>query len=398
MDFTKLKNCMDMFTKKYSVPGLDCIVYKNHEQLFRYFTGYSDMENGKKMKGDELYLIFSMTKMLTCTAALQLLEQGKYTLSDPISMYLPEFEKMRISDSEIKADADKITSGTTEGETVTGEISGYAKNPITVKDLFTMGAGLDYDINAEGIKKALNEGKRTTREIVGALSETVLGFEPGTRFRYSLCHDVLGALVEIWSGKKFGEYLKENIFEPVGMENTFFGMPRTEEGMERMAARYRYEDGKPVRTELLCPYNIPDHANITTDYESGGAGLISCTEDYALFLDAMACGGMARSGKRILSPNTVELMGTNHLTGKALEDFDAMRSGYGYGLGVRTHIDKAKSGSLSPLGEFGWDGAAGAFAMVDPINKISFTYFQHVMGWDKRIQTEMRNALYASLD
>ena len=103
MDFTKLKNCMDMFTKKYSVPGLDCIVYKNHEQLFRYFTGYSDMENGKKMKGDELYLIFSMTKMLTCTAALQLLEQGKYTLSDPISMYLPEFEKMRISDSEIKA-------------------------------------------------------------------------------------------------------------------------------------------------------------------------------------------------------------------------------------------------------------------------------------------------------
>ena len=106
----------------------------------------------------------------------------------------------------------------------------------------------------------------------------------------------------------------------------------------------------------------------------------------------------ARLKKRILSSHTVELMGTNHLNEKQYEDFQSLQFGYGYGLGVRTHTDKTISGSLSPLGEFGWDGAAGAFSMVDPKNNLSLTYFQHIHGWDKRIQREMRNALYAGLE
>ena len=97
MDFSKLKNYMDELVKKYNTPGVDCMVYKDHEAIFRYYTGMSDVENNKKMEGNELYLIFSMTKMLTCTAALQLFEKGKYLMSDPLSKYLPEFEKMKIS-------------------------------------------------------------------------------------------------------------------------------------------------------------------------------------------------------------------------------------------------------------------------------------------------------------
>ena len=240
MDFSRLKAYMDRLVDEYKVPGVDCIVYKEHEQLFRYFTGMSDIENSKKMNGNELYLIFSMTKMLTCTSALQLLEQGKYIMSDPISKYLPEFEKMRISADEIdNENAAKIASGSIAGEDTEASHDGYAKNPITVKDLFTMSAGLDYNLQAEGITKALSEGKTSTRELVRAMSETVLGFEPGTRFRYSLCHDVLGALIEVWSGKTLGEYMEENLFKPLGMKNTFFGVPKDEERLSRMAARYR---------------------------------------------------------------------------------------------------------------------------------------------------------------
>lgn len=394
MDFTNLKNHIDRIVSHYNTPGCDCIVYKNHEMLFRYYAGKRDLENDIPMNGNELYIIFSMTKMLTCTCALQLLERGKFQLSDPVSMYLPEFEKMKISkEAQASFDSSAIASGNAVGEEGDNESSGYAKNPIRIKDLFTMCGGLDYDLNAEGIKKARSEGKTSTRELVRAMSETVLGFEPGTRYRYSLCHDVIGALVEVISGKTLGEYMKENIFEPLGMKNTFFGVPKDSERLSRIPALYRFNsERKPERCDLVCPYNLSD------DYESGGAGLVSCTEDYALFLDALASGGVGKSGKRILSRAAVEMMGTNQIKGKPLEDFNNMRPGYGYGLGVRTHIDKAISGSLSPIGEFGWDGAAGGFSMVDTKNGISLTYFQHVHAWDLRVHMELRNALYSCID
>ncbi len=299
-------------------------------------------------------------------------------LKDPLSKYMPEFEKMKILSDEPNGKTDCVI---------------YAKNQITIKDLFTMSAGLDYELNDEAIRGALDEGKKSTRELVGAMSEKVLGFEPGTSFRYSLCHDVLGALIEVWSGEKLGEYMKKNIFEPLNMKNIFFGVPKDEDKLSKMAARYVFdENGKLKRLPLGCVYNL------TEDYESGGAGLTSCTEDYAVFLDALACGGVGKNGKRILTSETVELMGTNHLKGKPLDDFYQLRQGYGYGLGVRTHVDKDVSGSLSPVGEFGWDGSAGAFSMVDTKNKISLTYFQHNHSWDIKIQNEMRNALYECID
>lgn len=394
MNFDRLKDYMDRLVSEYNVPGVDCIVCKDHEEIFRYFAGVSDMASGKKTNGNELYFIFSMTKIITCTCALQLLEKGVYTLNDPVSMYLPEFEKMRIARDEYNDNnAEKIATGKMAGESGQKDSDGYAKTPITIRHLFTMGAGLDYDINSEYIKKALSEGKKTTRELIGAISKTVLGFEPGTRFRYSLCHDVLGALIEVWSGMSFGEYVKKNIVEPLGMKDTFFGLPKDEQNLSRMATRYIYgKDRKPELKTLECLYNFSD------EYESGGAGLVSNTHDYSLFLDALACGGVGKTGKRILSKASIELMKTNHLNEKQLEDFSQLREGYGYGLGVRTHIDKSQSGSLSPIGEFGWDGAAGAFAMVDTENKLSLTYFQHIHGWDKRIQTEMRNILYGIVD
>ncbi len=389
-----MTNCLNSIVEEMHTPGVDCIVYKKHEMIYRYFTGKSDIEENRDIVGDEIYIIFSMTKMLTCTAALQLYEKGKYNLKDPISKYLPEFSKMKITSNELDTKSGaEITSGNSIGDNLNDTEDGYARNPITVEDLFTMSAGLNYDLWAGGIQKARAEGRKSTRELVGALSETVLGFEPGTRFRYSLCHDVLGALIEIWSGQKLGEYMEENIFRPLGMKNTFFGVPKDEERLKKMSALYKInEKGELERLPLVCNFNLSD------EYESGGAGLCSCTEDYALFLDALACGGVGKSGNRILAEETVKLMRTDHLSGQRSADFEELRPGYGYGFGVRVHKDKEKSGSLSPIGEFGWDGAAGCFSMVDRENQISITYFQQMHGWLLKIQNEIRNAFYSGME
>lgn len=394
MDFTALKNYLDRVVGEYKVPGVDCIVYKEHKEVFRYYTGYSDRENKIAMNGNELYFIFSMTKMLTCTAALQLLEKGKFLLSDPISKYLPEFEKMKISCDEYSDNsAVDITTGASFGGDGAKCSDGYAQNPITVANLFTMSAGLDYGIDADHIKKAVSEGKTSTRELVRAISESTLLFEPGTHYNYSLCHDVLGGLIEVVSGKKLGEYMKENIFDPLGMNDTFFGKPTDAKRLSRMAALYSYDANREVqRQPLNCVYNLSD------EYESGGAGLTSTAADYALFLDAMANGGIGKNGKRILTSFAVSLMNTNHLDGKCKEEFDSFFPGYGYGLGVRTHMDSSRSGSLSPEREFGWDGAAGAFALADTKNKLSLTFFQHVFNWDGRHRNELRNVLYGCLE
>lgn len=388
--FKNLKNCMDDLVSDPQRPSVDIMVCRNHQTLFRYFTGVKDIEKNNAVTGDEFYFIYSMTKMLTCACALQLLEKGKYRLDDKLCDYLPEFAKMKIGADGINPEnAAKIAGGKSIGEQVDIVGNGYAKTPITIRHLFTMTAGLDYSIYCDEIRNAIAAGKATTRELVRAISEKTLGFEPGTHFRYSLCHDVLGALIEVWSGEKFGDYMKKNILDPLGMKNTFFGLP---EDTEKMPALYSKYENHPFKKEPLnCVYTLTD------DYQSGGAGLTSTTQDYAMFLDAVACGGVGKGGNRILKEYTIKLWKTNQLSGAAAEDFNNMRPGYGYGLGVRTHINPEISRSHSPIGEFGWDGAAGAFAMVDTDNKISLTYFQNVLGHAPD-QTAIRNALYKDLE
>ena len=389
MNFDNLKKCMDEHVADERRPSVDVLVYRDHELLYRYFTGVMDAENGGKLHGDEQYFIYSMTKMITCCCALQQLEQGKYNLDDPISKWLPEFAKMKITSEALNTEnAKKIASGQTAGETVDVQEDGYAKTAITVRHLFTMTAGLDYALFDDVMKNAAAEGKTTTQELVRAMAGKTLGFEPGTRFRYSLCHDVLGALVEIWSGESLGNYMRKNIFEPLGMKNTFFGMP---EDTAKMPSLYSTYGSTPFNKEnFRCVYNL------SPNYESGGAGLTSTTEDYALFLDMVACGGVGKTGNRILNSETVKLWGTNQVSGAAADDFNEMRPGYGYGLGVRVHMRPENSNTISPVGEFGWDGAAGAFAMVDPVNNVSLTYFQHVLG-NAPDQCAVRNALYKDL-
>ena len=371
MNFDRITEYLDLLVSDKIAPSVDCIITQNHNRIYRYYTGFSDIKNNIAVNGNEQYIIFSMTKMVTCVCALQLLEQGKYQLDHPLSMYMPEFSKMRVK---------------TEGKR-----KKYSTTPITVRNLFSMSAGLNYKVDEKHITRTAKKKGSNTQSIVSSFSKTVLDFEPGTHFQYSLCHDVLGALIEIWSGMKFSEYFKENIAKPLGMKHTFFAKYHNE-NIENLAQIYKVNphenfDDRPQWN----PYIFSDN------YESGGAGLISNTEDYSLFLEALANDGIASNGNRILQKETVELMKTNQLSDAQLEDFHKLRKGYGYGLGVRTHMCPEESGSLSPVGEFGWDGAAGAFSMVDTANHISLTYFQHALNWDVKTHEKLRNLFYEAL-
>lgn len=349
-----------------------------NETVFRYRNGYANLEEKLSIEDGRIINLYSMTKILTCTAALQLVEKGTILLNDPLSAYLPEYAEMTVQKT--------LPSGEIALE--------RAKKPILVRDLFTMTAGFSYDFGAPSIQEAvkLTDGKVPTREFAAALAKEPLLFEPGTRWNYSLCHDVLAALVEAVDGRRFGMYVRDEITGPLGMHDTGFDL--TEEQRSRLIPQYEFIDAldKPVRKD-------GNGYRIGTEFESGGAGLLSTVSDYALFLNALTNRGTSPEGVRILSPATVDLMRTDHLTESMRSDFSwEQLAGYGYGLGVRTHIVKADSGSLSPLGEFGWSGAAGCHAIIDPDSQLTVMYAQHLLNnQEPYVLPRLKNIVYACL-
>ncbi|MCI3920810.1 beta-lactamase family protein [Paenibacillus sp. TRM 82003] len=377
MDFQPLKQYLDHLTS-WRIPWADCLILYRNEPVFRYRTGYADLEKRAPIAEDAIFNLYSMTKIMTCAAALQLVERGRLLLSDPISEYMPEFKEMTV-----KRERD--------GETTFER----AKRPIAVRDLFVMTAGFTYDLSTPSIREAVEraDGRPTTRDIARAIAKDPLAFEPGTRWNYSLCHDVLGALIEAVDGRSFGAYLREEIIEPLGMKDTGFALSDEQAG--RLVPQYAYDDrlGEAVRDDVNG-YRLGSDR-----FESGGAGLYSTVDDYALFLNALTNRGTNGDGARILSPAAVELMRTDHLTEATRGDYawDHL-AGYGYGLGVRTHIAPARSGLLSPWGEFGWSGAAGCMAVIDPDQQVTVMYAQHLLNsQEPYVHPRLRNIIYACL-
>ncbi len=376
MNFEKLTSYIDGL-KNEGIPGCDLIVYKDHEEIYRHFTGYRDREKGIAMNGKELYWIYSASKVHTCTAALQLIEQGKIGLDDPVHKYLPAYKTLSV-----------IENGHVRAAWTT----------MTVRHLFAMQGGLNYDIESPSIMKAkfYSGNKADTITLVNAIAEEPLSFDPGTHYQYSLCHDVLAAIVEVVSGMKFSEYLKKNIWDKLGMKDVGFHL--TEEKKARFATQYQYDDS--THTSTLSNRGDRNCYQLTPNYESGGAGLLCSVEDYILLSDALASGGVGKTGAHILKEETITLMHTNQQTGDALIDWQThKRLGYGYGLGVRTMMDTQYS--KGPEGEFGWDGAACAYTMIDPKNHISCYYAQQVFGCGYgyyTIHPTIRDLIYEGLE
>ena len=337
------------------IPSVDCIVYQDHQQIYRHYNGTVNAEKTKEVSPDQRYLMFSMTKVQTMTAVMQLVEQGKLSLEDEVAKFLPAYGNVKVK--------------TEQGEEA-------LKWPIKIRHLVSMQSGLDYDLNRAGILRVLKEKgeKATTREIVDSFAETPLNFQPGTHFCYSLSHDVAAAVLEVVTGTSFGEYLRKNVWEPLEMKDTSFAKPENS-GLERLAQQYIIDgSGKIVPMEQTCNYQLSEC------YESGGAGLVSATEDYAKLADALACGGTSAKGIRILRPETVQMIKQNLLYGEALGDIARTmgRVGYGYGCGMQVFMNPEMVGSTAPAGIFGWDGAAGSCIQMDTASRRSFVYVMHV--------------------
>ncbi|MBO4897269.1 MAG: beta-lactamase family protein [Clostridia bacterium] len=363
-----LLDFLDYYTRTYEIPRAKCIAYKNGEKIFEY-TGGTDADDGKNT-----YRMYSVTKVVMCAAALKLIEEGKMHLTDPLYMYYPEFKNINVRKRDESGRGFELCE---------------AENPILIKHLFTMTAGFDYNIHSVAIRKLVKEtgGRFPTQSIIAALSSQPLDFEPGTHWKYSLCHDVLGALCERISGKPLDLYVKENVFDPLGMENsTFFCDSETE---EKLVPEWRFD---PQSLQFF-PSAGNEHV-LGSEYVSGGASLVSTPEDMIVFADMLASGG-----RGVLMPQTVELMKTNQLETGLLKDIALATShgGYGYGLGVRTMVSPIAADSLSPVGEFGWGGASGSYILSDTENGISLYYAQNLLGANLSHYHRLRNALYSDL-
>ena len=337
--FENTKRFCDSFLER-GLPGFDLAVYKGGECILRHMNGYSDLENGVKINGKERYNIYSCSKIITCVAAMQLWEKGLFSLEDKLSKYLPEFENM----------------------TVKGELGvREAKNPILIKHLFEMTAGFTYNTNSENMlaARAVRNGGCTTREAMTHLAKDPLAFEPGERWEYSLCHDVLAAVVEVISGERFEDYVKKNIFDPLRMNDSTFMLPEKE--LDTIAEQYRFENKKPTNVgKNIVTYKLG------SAYASGGAGCISTVDDYMKFLEAI------RVGDVILKRETIQLMATPRLTAEQERTYWT-KDTHGYGLGMR-----CPRGDKRYL-DYGWGGAAGALLAVDPENELSIYFGTHLL-------------------
>ena len=338
MDFTKLTAYLDSLKENYGVPGLDIQVMKGHEVIYRHMTGHSDYAGMVPISREIMYDIYSCSKVMTMVAVMQLVEQGKLSLQDPLEKYIPEFGNLKIA-TNFDFDTDPPL---------------WPPQDSPIMEL-----------------AASSGGTADTLELVRAMAKMPLLYEPGTRFVYSLAHDVLAGVVQAVTDMPFRDYMQKNVFGPLEVTDMFYHIP--EDQCHRVADQYTKdkETGKLLPTKGL-PFRF------TKNYDSGGAGLTCPVESYSKVIDALACGGVGANGKRILSMESIRTMSKNRLNEAQMEDFRKLgKAGYGYGLGVRTLIDAERS--RGPVGEFGWDGAAGAYSVIDPFNQISIFYVHEIL-------------------
>ena len=321
------------------VPGFDCMVMHRGTCVYRNRCGYTDPEAKVPVTGSERFYLYSCSKPITCTAALQLWEQGLLELDAPVSRYLPEFAAMQVREK----DGLRPAAG-----------------PITVRHLFTMTGGFSYDLKSPMLLQCRQDtdGRCPTREVMKYLAREPLGFDPGASFRYSLCHDVLAAVAEVISGMSFGAYVKKNIFDPLGMTHSSFRI--SEDERQALAPQFTCK----IRKHISLPVPTENEFILGPEYESGGAGCVSTVEDMMRFAEAL------RLGDRILRKETIAMMASNALSESQMQEFWVRP--YGYGLGVRCPRD-------SQVTDFGWDGAAGCYLAIDPAHEMSLFYAQQVL-------------------
>jgi CubicO group peptidase (beta-lactamase class C family) len=400
LDMSQVDNLKAILRDFLQVGPVGCglIVTQNGKDIFSDCIGFADADAKIPMKRDTIVRLFSNSKVFTNVALMTLFEKGKFLLNDPIEKYLPEFAKP------------KVGFFTNNGVFQTRP----AKRSILVRDLMSMSSGLTYGsgiaggaysqthiLLGEAVEELEKNGGYTVREFTKRIAQVPLLFDPGSSWSYGYSHDVIGALIEVLSDMSFEEYLYEAIFRPLDIRDTSFFIEG--EKRSRLARQYSPRDEKGE--QKLCEdgdriYERPHK------FMGGGGGLLGTLGDLSRFANMLSMGGTL-DDVRILGRKTIDLMRENHLSSIQLEAFRAAHdngweflSGYGYGLGVRTMIDRPAAGSNGSIGEFGWAGAAGTWLLADPEEKLSVAYVQQVLPnpYEGYCHPRLRAGIYALIN
>ena len=351
--------------------------------------GARDLSTGAPMREDTLFRIYSMTKPITSAAVLMLMEETALRLTDPLSRFLPEFAEMDVY--------------------VAGKEPPFRTEPatreITIRDLLIHTAGLGYGIGdphpveeqlARQVWEVVDRNPELTlTEVASTFASCPLVHQPGTHWRYSVATDLLGAVIEVVSGQTLDRFLKERIFDPLGMSDTFFTVP--EERRDRLAVCYTPgDDGlEPVADPPKMAFTRP------TRHPSGGGGLVSTAGDYLTFAQMLLNQGCvpARAGKpveRLLGPRTVSMMMTDHLP-RGVGGWDG-RAGFGFGYGGQVVTDATQLSTYGSVGQFAWGGAASTLFVVEPAERLAVVIMQQVVpGFVYPLPGDIGTAIYQAI-
>ena len=372
------KQAMQAEVDKGNIPGMVIMVSRKGKLVYSEVVGYQDKDAGIPLKKDSIFRIYSMTKPLVSVAAMILAEDGKLTLSDPVSKHLPEFADMKVSV------ATKDASGNTSYTVVPAE------RPITVIDLLRHTSGIGYAEITKNpvIKQAYanaglwrdggtdyDQRRVTPQEEVTGLARAPLSTQPGTNWEYGMSVDLLGRVVEAVSGKRLGQFVSERILQPLQMTDTGFQVPG--EKLSRLA------QALPIDPTTKQPNKMLD-VTIAPANDSGGAGAVSTAGDYMNFVSMMLNGG-SLNNQRILSPMTVKLMSSNQLGNRSTTPLTPGQllmgvDGYTFGLGFMVRQDDGNSAVQGSPGEYLWAGASGTFFWIDPKEELAVVAMSQVPG------------------
>src|SRR5215204_1317241 len=366
---------INQWIKEEQLNGATMIILRNGQIVYHKSFGFADKEKNMVMKNDNIFRIASMTKPIISVAAMMLYEEGKFLLTDPISKFIPEFNNPVV--------LDKYNAADTTYTTVP------AKREITMRDILSHTSGLGYaqigsaTTNAIYFKNKINGGigtpYSTLKDVITRLAKLPLFAHPGEEFYYGLNTDVLGYLIEVISGMPLDKYLQEKIFEPLGMKDTYFFLPK--EKQARLVSLYTQQGSQTklrIQDSLISlngTFSRDFPKTINGTYFSGGAGLSSTAYDYALFGQMLLNDGEL-NGKRILSPATIQIMVSNQI-GELLMWGDANKTRrFGLGFGILTEY--AERTLMIPAGSYGWDGMFASHYWTDPKNKMVVVFMRNI--------------------
>jgi CubicO group peptidase (beta-lactamase class C family) len=398
---SRIAAVMESYVGERGVVGISTMICRRGEIVHAEQFGFQDKEAGTPLGPDTIFRIYSMTKPIVSTALMLLHEEGRFQLEHPVATYLPAF-------------------GATKVLADDGSLVDQVR-PMQIRDLLSHTNGLTYDFMADNPvaqmyreARIMNDATRPLGALIDELATIPLAFQPGTRWHYSVGIDVAARLIEVLSGQSLGDFLRERLFDPLGMHDTGFGV--ADDQLDRLSAMYGLpdlvgENYSAIQLVEAALNGFNERIDVSTTYptdtpdvfQRGGLGLFSTAADYMKFAQMLLNGGridQTAGAERLLGRKTLELMHSNHLPAELLpyELLGLPVPGMGFGLGSRVMLDVAGTAGTGSVGEYGWAGAAKTYYWVDPAEDLVGVFMSQYMTGVLLPERDFRSLTYQAID